>query len=150
MTEILNSQGLITVNFSFLYVLLCLFSALSDEEVLAQSLIFVFAGYETTSSTLGYIAYNLATHPDVQQRLQDEVDAHLPNKVKEGLFPPATPTQLGSRVAEVLAVRFSLPWKHWGAAGVADAVLCSHFSHSSPSSLPRTTPSLRWNTWIWW
>uniref|UniRef100_A0A8C3UZZ3 Cytochrome P450 3A n=1 Tax=Catharus ustulatus TaxID=91951 RepID=A0A8C3UZZ3_CATUS len=58
--------------------------ALSDEEVLAQALIFVFAGYETTSSTLSYIAYNLATHPDVQQRLQDEVDKHLPNK--------ATPT----------------------------------------------------------
>ncbi|NXS30473.1 CP3AO protein, partial [Pomatostomus ruficeps] len=57
---------------------------LSDEEILAQALIFVFAGYETTSSTLSYIAYNLATHPDVQQRLQDEVDAHLPNK--------ATPT----------------------------------------------------------
>ncbi|XP_068886092.1 cytochrome P450 3A29-like isoform X1 [Aphelocoma coerulescens] len=57
---------------------------LSDEEVLAQALIFVFAGYETTSSTLSYIAYNLAIHPDVQQRLQDEVDAHLPNK--------ATPT----------------------------------------------------------
>ncbi|NXP18603.1 CP3AT protein, partial [Scytalopus superciliaris] len=57
---------------------------LSDEEVLAQALIFVFAGYETTSSTLSYIAYNLAVHPDVQQRLQDEVDANLPNK--------ATPT----------------------------------------------------------
>lgn len=93
MTGILNSQGLITVVFSFLYVPLCLFSALSDEEVLAQALIFVFAGYETTSSTLSYIAYNLAIHPDVQQRLQDELDAHLPNKVKEGgkmlgLFPP--------------------------------------------------------------
>ncbi|KFQ31702.1 Cytochrome P450 3A29, partial [Mesitornis unicolor] len=60
------------------------YKSLSDEEILAQALIFVFAGYETTSSTLGYISYNLATHPDVQQRLQDEIDANLPNK--------ATPT----------------------------------------------------------
>lgn len=155
MTGILNSQGLITVIFSFLYVLLCLFSALSDEEVLAQALIFVFAGYETTSSTLSYIAYNLATHPDVQQRLQDEVNTHLPNKVKEGgkmldLFPPALQTQAGNRVAEVLALRFPLPWKHWGAVGVAVAVLCSQSSRSSPRPLPRTAPSFRWSTWIWW
>nr|XP_009934832.1 PREDICTED: cytochrome P450 3A29-like [Opisthocomus hoazin] len=60
------------------------YKSLSDEEILAQALVFVLAGYETTSSTLSYISYNLATHPDVQQRLQDEIDANLPNK--------ATPT----------------------------------------------------------
>ncbi|NXL84313.1 C340 protein, partial [Alectura lathami] len=56
------------------------YKSLSDEEVLAQALIFVFAGYETTSSTLCYISYHLAMHPDVQKRLQDEIDANLPNK----------------------------------------------------------------------
>lgn len=92
MSGIPNSQGLITVGFSFLHVFLCPFAALSDEEILAQALIFVFVGYETTSSTLSYISYELATHPDVQQRLQEEIDANLPNKVR-GIDPGVFPTQ---------------------------------------------------------
>ncbi|NWH74052.1 CP3AT protein, partial [Piaya cayana] len=60
------------------------YKSLSDEEILAQALVFVFAGYETSSSTLNFLSYNLATHPDVQQKLQDEIDANLANK--------ATPT----------------------------------------------------------
>ncbi|XP_061008306.1 cytochrome P450 3A24-like [Dama dama] len=54
--------------------------ALSDQELVAQSIIFIFGGYETTSSTLSFIIYELATHPDVQQKLQEEIDATFPNK----------------------------------------------------------------------
>ncbi|XP_012666249.1 cytochrome P450 3A4-like [Otolemur garnettii] len=53
---------------------------LSDLELVAQSIIFILAGYETTSSVLSFIMYELATHPDIQQKLQDEIDAALPNK----------------------------------------------------------------------
>ncbi|XP_059752927.1 cytochrome P450 3A24-like isoform X1 [Balaenoptera ricei] len=53
---------------------------LSDTELMAQSIIFIFAGYETTSNSLSFIIYELATHPDVQQKLQEEIDATFPNK----------------------------------------------------------------------
>ncbi|XP_004386011.2 cytochrome P450 3A8-like [Trichechus manatus latirostris] len=54
--------------------------ALSDMELIAQSIVFIFAGYETTSTALSFLMYLLATHPDIQQKLQKEIDAALPNK----------------------------------------------------------------------
>ncbi|XP_047569458.1 cytochrome P450 3A12 isoform X1 [Lutra lutra] len=54
--------------------------ALSDLELVAQSIIFIFAGYETTSTSLSFLLYELATHPDVQQKLQEEIDATFPKK----------------------------------------------------------------------
>ncbi|NWU27803.1 CP3A9 protein, partial [Dyaphorophyia castanea] len=56
------------------------YKALTDIEVLAQAFIFIFAGYEPTSNTLGYLAYELALHPDVQQKVLQEIDTVLPNK----------------------------------------------------------------------
>ncbi|NXK13256.1 CP3A9 protein, partial [Herpetotheres cachinnans] len=54
--------------------------ALTDIEILSQAFIFLFAGYEATSSTLSFVAYELALHPDVQQKLLEEIDTVLPNK----------------------------------------------------------------------
>lgn len=54
--------------------------AMSDLELVAQSIIFIFAGYETTSTSLSFLMYILATHPDIQQKLQEEIDATFPNK----------------------------------------------------------------------
>ncbi|NWV22925.1 CP3A9 protein, partial [Origma solitaria] len=56
------------------------YKALTDIEVLAQAFIFIFAGYEPTSTSLCYLAYELAMHPDVQQKLLQEIDTVLPNK----------------------------------------------------------------------
>ncbi|XP_070684068.1 cytochrome P450 3A30-like [Pempheris klunzingeri] len=53
---------------------------LSDHEILSQAMIFLFAGYETSSSSLVFLAYNLATNQDVMKRLQEEIDATFPNK----------------------------------------------------------------------
>ena len=50
---------------------------LTDQEIADHSVVFMLAGYETTSTALGYIAYLLALNPHVQEKLQAEIDAYL-------------------------------------------------------------------------
>ncbi|XP_059105880.1 cytochrome P450 3A31-like isoform X2 [Peromyscus eremicus] len=54
--------------------------ALSDMEIVVQSIVFILGGYETTSNTIVFALYSLATHPDIQKKLQEEIDKTLPNK----------------------------------------------------------------------
>ncbi|XP_077588233.1 cytochrome P450, family 3, subfamily A, polypeptide 65 [Stigmatopora nigra] len=55
---------------------------LTDHEILSQAMIFIFAGYETSSSSMCFFGYNLATHPSIQETLQKEIDETFPNKVR--------------------------------------------------------------------
>ncbi|XP_015674991.1 cytochrome P450 3A29 [Protobothrops mucrosquamatus] len=54
--------------------------ALTDKEILAQSIIFIFGGYETMGSSLSFTSYCLAMHPDVQEKLYQEINETFPNQ----------------------------------------------------------------------
>ena len=48
--------------------------SLTDEEVVAQCVVFILAGHETSSNTLSFIAYHLAMNPDIQEKLRFEIE----------------------------------------------------------------------------
>jgi cytochrome P450 len=52
-------------------------TALSDREVRDQAMTILLAGHETTANALAWTFYLLARHPDVRQRLEQEVDSVL-------------------------------------------------------------------------
>ncbi|KAG7455873.1 hypothetical protein MATL_G00245670 [Megalops atlanticus] len=47
---------------------------MTEDEIVGQAFIFLLAGYETSSNTLAFVCYLLATHPECQERVQREVD----------------------------------------------------------------------------
>lgn len=61
-------------------------SKLTDEEIVGQCVIFLFAGYETSSNTLAYITYHLAMHQDVQDKLRDEITLAVKSNPNSSLY----------------------------------------------------------------
>ncbi|XP_050086155.1 cytochrome P450 4d2-like [Anopheles aquasalis] len=50
----------------------------TDQEVYSQVNNFMFAGHDTTSSAITFILYSCAKHPDIQQRVYEEIIAEIP------------------------------------------------------------------------
>lgn len=50
---------------------------MTDKEIKANALVFLLAGYETTSAALSYITFFLATHQDVQDKVREEINENI-------------------------------------------------------------------------
>lgn len=68
---------------------------MTEDEVVGQAFIFLLAGYETTSSTLGFTCYLLAVHPECQHKVQQEVDQFFSRHVSPP--PPSAALRAFSR-----------------------------------------------------
>ena len=59
------------VTYIMLYYAMCL------QEMKMNLLMFLLAGYETTSTALAYTTYQLALNPHIQTKLQHEIDHYF-------------------------------------------------------------------------
>lgn len=59
---------------------------ITEDEIVGQAFVFLVAGYETSSNTLGFACYLLAINPECQRELQREVDHFFSRHVSEA-FP---------------------------------------------------------------
>lgn len=50
---------------------------LSEDDLAAQAMIFFFAGFETTSTFMTFMAMEMSINIDVQRKLQEEIDGVL-------------------------------------------------------------------------
>ena len=51
------------------------------QSMITQCILFLLAGFETTSTLLAFVAQVLATHPHILDKLQKEIDEHFPEEV---------------------------------------------------------------------
>ena len=49
------------------------FSEWSDIDLVAQAILFLVAGFDTVSTAMSFLLYELAVNPDVQERLVQEI-----------------------------------------------------------------------------
>ena len=54
---------------------------LTTDEIIAQSVMFFLAGYDTTATSITLLLYELAVNPDIQEQLHDEIISVAGEKV---------------------------------------------------------------------
>lgn len=47
---------------------------MTEQEIISESFLFFFAGFDTSSSTTTFAVWELALHPDYQEKLRKEIN----------------------------------------------------------------------------
>ena len=55
---------------------------ITTDEILANALLFFVAGYDTTATSLSFFMYNMARYPDIQDKLMEEINTVVGDKVR--------------------------------------------------------------------
>ena len=63
------------------------FLGLTTDEILANALVFFVAGYDTTATSLSFFMYNMALNPESQDKLVEEINNVVGEKVKDSKAP---------------------------------------------------------------
>jgi len=79
----IQDESQLNRDIDFLDMLMCVQDEpLKDDEIRAEADTFMFEGHDTTSSGLTWCLYLLAAHPDIQAKVQEEIDIVLGDRLK--------------------------------------------------------------------
>ncbi|XP_026729910.1 cytochrome P450 9e2-like [Trichoplusia ni] len=115
----------------------------TDDDLVAQAVLFYVAGYDTTANLIYYFLYEMATNPRVQQKLHEELDELPPEKEIEDLYEAVQGLEyLDMCVNEVLRL--------WPLVGSADrrSVATYDFGPTYPGSKDRLIAPAGIHVWL--
>ncbi|KAJ8728451.1 hypothetical protein PYW08_016836 [Mythimna loreyi] len=99
----------------------------TDRDLVAQAFLFFFAGFESVSSSMSFLLYELAVNPDVQERLVQEIREHdAKNGGKFDFNSIQTMTYLDMVVSEVLRL--------WPPALASDRICSKDYNLGKPNA----------------
>ncbi|XP_074661831.1 cytochrome P450 3A11-like isoform X2 [Tubulanus polymorphus] len=87
----------------------CQQNTLTKKEVVATSTVFLLAGHETSSTSLANATYRLALNPEVQDKLFEEINLHIPENKPVELADLKQFSYLDMVISEVLRMHPLIP-----------------------------------------